>query len=48
MLLASQRAMPVRTLETGYVFRHPLLRAALEDALDSRPRDQTAAAATAG
>jgi uncharacterized protein (TIGR01777 family) len=29
LLLASQRAMPVRTMETGYVFRHPLLREAL-------------------
>jgi uncharacterized protein (TIGR01777 family) len=48
MLLASQRAMPVRTLETGYAYRHPLLRAALADALDPRPRDETAAAATTG
>ena len=29
LLLASQRAMPVRTLESGYAFRHPLLREAL-------------------
>ncbi len=36
VLLASQRAMPVRTLETGYVFRYPLLRAALADLLDKR------------
>ena len=35
VLLASQRAMPVRTLETGYKFRHPLLRGALRDALAS-------------
>lgn len=48
MLLASQRAMPVRTLETGYAFRHPLLRAALEDVLHPRPRDETAPAATTG
>ena len=40
--------MPVRTLETGYAFRHPLLREALEEVLDKRPRDHTAAAATAG
>ena len=37
VLVASQRAMPVRTLETGYGFRHPLLRGALEDLLDKRP-----------
>ena len=45
-LLASQRAMPVRTLETGYAFRHPLLRGALEEILDKRPRDETAPAAS--
>jgi len=45
-LLASQRAMPVRTLETGYTFRHPLLRGALEEILDKRPRNQTAPAAS--
>jgi len=44
VILASQRAMPVRTLETGYTFRHPLLREALAEALDKRPRDQTAPA----
>ena len=33
LLLASQRAMPVRTLETGYAFRHPLLREALGELL---------------
>jgi uncharacterized protein (TIGR01777 family) len=31
ILLASQRVMPVRTLETGYVFKHPLLAPALRD-----------------
>jgi uncharacterized protein (TIGR01777 family) len=31
LLLASQRAMPVRTLETGYKFRQPLLEPALKD-----------------
>jgi hypothetical protein len=46
VLLASQRAMPVRTLETGYLFRHPLLRGALEDALSKRPRDEPAPAAS--
>jgi uncharacterized protein (TIGR01777 family) len=45
-LLASQRAMPVRTLETGYAFRHPLLRGALDEILDKRPRNEAAAAAT--
>ncbi len=45
-LLPSQRAMPVRTLETGYAFRHPLLRGALEEILDKRPRDETAPAAS--
>jgi NAD dependent epimerase/dehydratase family enzyme len=46
VLLASQRAMPVRTLETGYSFRHPLLREALAEVLDKRPRDETAPAPT--
>jgi uncharacterized protein (TIGR01777 family) len=46
-LLGSQRVMPVRTLETGYNFRHPLLRAALSDLLGSRPQDQAAATAPA-
>ncbi|HVZ73270.1 MAG TPA: TIGR01777 family oxidoreductase [Polyangia bacterium] len=31
LLLASQRAMPVRTLETGYKFKQPLLAPALKD-----------------
>jgi uncharacterized protein len=31
LLLASQRAMPVRTLETGYKFTQPLLAPALKD-----------------
>jgi len=47
VLVASQRAMPVRTLETGYSFRHPLLRGALEDLLDKRPRNASAPVATA-
>jgi uncharacterized protein len=46
VLLASQRVMPVRTLETGYAFRHPLLRPAMEDILGKHPRDQAAQAAT--
>jgi uncharacterized protein (TIGR01777 family) len=46
LLLSSQRVMPVRTLETGYAFRHPLLRGALADALDKNPHGETAAAAT--
>jgi uncharacterized protein (TIGR01777 family) len=33
ILLASQRVMPVRTLETGFQFRFPLLRPALKAAL---------------
>ncbi|HEY7371728.1 MAG TPA: TIGR01777 family oxidoreductase [Polyangia bacterium] len=45
VLLASQRAMPVRTLETGYSFRHPLLREALADVLDRKPRSEAAAVA---
>ena len=44
VILASQRAMPVRTLETGYSFRHPLLREALAEVLDKRPRNETAPA----
>jgi uncharacterized protein (TIGR01777 family) len=44
VLLASQRAMPVRTLETGYVFRHPLLRPALAELLAKRPGPEPAAA----
>jgi NAD dependent epimerase/dehydratase family enzyme len=47
VLLASQRVMPVRTLETGYVFRHPLLREALAEVLDKRPHDEAAAPARA-
>jgi uncharacterized protein (TIGR01777 family) len=31
LLLASQRAMPVRTLESGYKYQHPLLEPALRD-----------------
>jgi len=46
VLLASQRAMPVRTLETGYTFRHPLLRDALGELLARRPRGETAEAAS--
>jgi uncharacterized protein (TIGR01777 family) len=48
VLLASQRAMPVRTLETGYGFRHPLLRGALEDLLARRSRDEAPPVAAAG
>jgi uncharacterized protein len=46
LLLASQRAMPVRTLETGYTFRHPLLRAALVELLARRTRSEPAEAAS--
>jgi uncharacterized protein (TIGR01777 family) len=46
LLLASQRVMPVRTLETGYTFRHPLLRPALKDLVGSRPRPQATSPAT--
>jgi len=46
VMLASVRAMPVRTLETGYSFRHPLLRDALGDLLGDR-RDDVAAAPSA-
>jgi uncharacterized protein len=31
LILASQRAMPVRTLESGFKFQHPLLAAALRE-----------------
>jgi uncharacterized protein (TIGR01777 family) len=31
LLLASQRAMPVRTLESGFKYKHPLLEPALKD-----------------
>jgi uncharacterized protein (TIGR01777 family) len=31
LILASQRAMPVRTLESGFKFKHPLLEPALKD-----------------
>jgi uncharacterized protein (TIGR01777 family) len=47
MLLASLRVMPVRTMETGYTFRHPLLREALVEVLDKRPHDEAAAPARA-
>ena len=47
LLLASQRAMPVRTMETGYGFRHPLLREALGEILDKgRSREPAAAASS--
>ncbi len=46
VLLASQRVMPVRTLETGYNFRHPLLRAALDQVL-ARTEDGPAPAVSA-
>jgi len=46
VLLASQRVMPVRTLETGYAFRHPLLREALGALLAKRTNQGTAAAAS--
>lgn len=46
VLLASQRAMPVRTLETGYAFRHPLLRPALVELLAKRRDPEAAAAAS--
>jgi len=46
VLLASQRAMPVRTLETGYAFRHPLLREALAETLAKHPRETEPAATT--
>jgi uncharacterized protein (TIGR01777 family) len=44
LLLASQRAMPVRTLETGYTFQHPLLREALGEILAKGRTGQPAAA----
>jgi uncharacterized protein len=46
LLLASQRAMPVRTMETGYGFRHPLLREALGEILDKGRSGAPAAAAS--
>jgi uncharacterized protein (TIGR01777 family) len=39
VMLASVRAMPVRTLETGYTFRHPLLRDAIDNLLTARRDD---------
>jgi len=46
MLLSSQRVMPVRTLDTGFSFRHPLLRQALDEVLAKPSRNEPAAAAT--
>jgi uncharacterized protein len=47
LLLASQRAMPVRALEIGYAFRHPLLRGALKDVVGTaRPTSAPAPART--
>jgi uncharacterized protein (TIGR01777 family) len=46
VLLASQRVMPVRTLETGYSFRHPLLREALAELLARHPHQAEPAATT--
>lgn len=50
LLLGSRRVMPVRTLETGFVFRHPLLRPALKDLLGGghRRSEATPAAGTQG
>jgi uncharacterized protein (TIGR01777 family) len=45
VLLASQRVMPVRTLESGFAFRHPLLRPALIELLAKRRGAEPAAAA---
>jgi uncharacterized protein (TIGR01777 family) len=44
LLLASQRVMPVRTMETGYTFQHPLLREALGEILAKGRTGQPAAA----
>ena len=46
LLLASQRAMPVRTMETGYTFQHPLLREALAEVLAKGRTGHPAAAAS--
>jgi NAD dependent epimerase/dehydratase family enzyme len=46
MLLASLRVMPVRTLDTGFSFRHPLLRQALDEVLAKPSRNEPAPAAT--
>jgi uncharacterized protein len=46
VLLASQRVMPVRTLDTGFSFRHPLLRGALDEVLAKPSRSAPAPAAT--
>jgi uncharacterized protein len=46
LLLASQRAMPVRTMETGYTFQHPLLREALGELLAKGRTGHPAAAAS--
>ena len=46
VLLASQRVMPVRTLGSGFQFRHPLLRAALDEVLAKPSRSAPAPAAS--
>jgi len=46
VLLASQKVMPVRTMETGYTFRYPLLRDALAEVLAKHPRETEPAATT--
>lgn len=48
LLLSSQRAMPVRTLETGFTFKHPLLRPALKELLGAKRSAETQAAASPG
>jgi uncharacterized protein (TIGR01777 family) len=46
MLLASERVMPVRTLDSGFSFRHPLLRGALDELLAKPSRSAPAPATT--
>jgi len=45
MLLASQRMSPTRVLQSGYVFRYPLLQEALRDAVQAKGGDADAGTA---
>jgi uncharacterized protein (TIGR01777 family) len=48
MLLASQRMSPARVLQSGYVFRYPLLQDALRDAVQAKGAEPGPAGTASG